>query len=83
MLMEGGGLQRENVAWHVTSKADELLDHVPGTLKVLILARFDRLSQNLRRTLQKAAVLGSPFPLQLLQSLNGESQTCLRTRLEI
>lgn len=70
MLMEGGGLERENGAWHMTPCAAELLQQVPGTLKDLILARFDRLSHNLRRTLQKAAVLGASFPLDLLQRLN-------------
>jgi predicted ATPase/class 3 adenylate cyclase len=71
MLIEGGGLKQTNGIWQTTPQAKELVRQVPGTLTGLILARFDRLAPNLRRTLQKAAVLGSSFPLGLLLNLNG------------
>ncbi len=70
MLIDQGGLKGEDRVLEVTPQADELLNKVPGTLKGLILARFDRLPDDLRRTLQKAAVLGRSFPVGLLQALN-------------
>ncbi len=47
------------------------LDAVPGTLKGLILTRFDSLPENLRLLLQKAAVIGRSFPVRLVQRLSG------------
>jgi predicted ATPase len=43
---------------------------VPGTLRGLILARFDQLPPDLRHTLQQAAVLGRSFPARLLEKLH-------------
>jgi predicted ATPase/class 3 adenylate cyclase len=71
VLIDQGGLIRQNDIWQVTPQARGLAEKVPGTLNGLIMARFDRLPEPSRRTLQKAAVLGSSFPLSLLQSLNG------------
>lgn len=73
MLIDQGGLTGQEGAWEVTPKASTVLGEVPGTLKGLILARFDRLSEELRRTLQKSAVLGRSFPVGLLTALNGSS----------
>ncbi len=74
MLIDQGGLVRTvNATWHVTSLAGDLLTSVPGTIRGLILARFDRLPESLRRLLQKAAVLGSSFPASLLLSLSNNS----------
>ena len=71
MLIDQGGLTRKDDAWQVTPRANELVRKVPGTLNGLILARFDRLPESLRQTLQKAAVLGASFPVSLIQGLNG------------
>ena len=81
VLLEQGGLTGGNGVWQVTPQAKELVEEVPGTLKGLILARFDRLTNSLRRTLQKAAVLGSSFPVGLLQRLNGASPETIVTQL--
>jgi len=70
MLIDQGGLIREADAWQVSPRVDELMQDVPGTLKGLILARFDRLPEGPRQTLQKAAVLGHSFPVGLLQALD-------------
>ncbi len=77
-LIDRGGLNRESGtgAWQVTSRATELLKTVPDTVKALILARFDCLPEDLRRTLQLAAVLGTTFPITLLhqlRELNGDT----------
>ncbi len=71
MLIEQGGITGEDGVWRVTPQALELVEEVPGTLNGLVLARFDRLPETLRQTLQRAAVLGSSFPIKLLTDLNG------------
>jgi predicted ATPase/class 3 adenylate cyclase len=71
MLIDQGGLQRTtaNDSWKITPQANDLLQTVPGTVRGLILARFDRLPETVRWLLQKAAVLGSSFPTSLLHQL--------------
>jgi predicted ATPase/class 3 adenylate cyclase len=81
MLIEGGGLERVNGTWQTTAQAETLVREVPGTLTGLILARFDRLAPDLRRTLQKAAVLGSSFPFGLLLNLNGTSPDAINSQI--
>lgn len=71
MLIEQGGLNEEDGAWISTPRAEALFGEVPGTLKGLILARFDRLSEHMRQTLQKAGVLGRSFPISLLRMFDG------------
>ena len=71
MLIDRGGLVRDrtNGSWQITPEANNLLKSIPGNVKGLILAKFDRLPEGLRRILQKAAVLGDAFSINLLQSL--------------
>lgn len=86
MLVDQDGLTRENKTWRVTSRADELLQEIPGTLHGLILARFDRLPTGPRRTLQKTAVIsttfGDSFPLSLLQEIEGTSHETVAEQLD-
>jgi len=77
ILIDHGGLTNENGVGHITPQAAELLHNVPETLKGLILTRFDRLPDFMRRTLQKAAVLGRSFPASLLQILEGASPVAI------
>ncbi len=83
MLIDQEGLQHDpqTGAWHVTSQANQLFKAIPGTVKGLILARFDRLPEGLRQVLQKAAVLGSTFPVRLLEELDDTSAATLTGRL--
>jgi predicted ATPase/class 3 adenylate cyclase len=81
MLIDQGGLERENDHWRVGPQADELLQEVPGTLKGLVVARLDRLPDDLRQTVQKAAVLGSAFPLDLLQGLSSLSREAIASEI--
>ena len=81
ILIDHGGLTNENGIEHITPQAAALLENVPETLKGLILTRFDRLPDFLRRTLQKAAVLGRSFPASLLQLLEGTSPVAISTQL--
>jgi predicted ATPase/class 3 adenylate cyclase/uncharacterized protein HemY len=73
MLIDQNGLIRENGVWHVGPQADQLLQQVPGTLRGLIMARLDRLPDIPRRVLQRAAVLGPTFSVDLLRQIRGAS----------
>ncbi|MDX1522035.1 MAG: adenylate/guanylate cyclase domain-containing protein, partial [Anaerolineae bacterium] len=68
--------------WQVTHRASELLSQVPGTVKGLILARFDRLPEGVRQTLQVAAVVGPTFSTNLLQEIGEQAPNVLCTHLE-
>jgi len=81
ILIDHGGLARQNGGWIVTGEADTLLDQVPGRLKDIILARFDKLSPDLRKVLQNAAVLGDPFSFNLLRDLVGDSDSAFTATL--
>lgn len=74
MLLDEGGLVRQSTVWQTTDLAATLLAQVPGTLRGLILARFDALAPPVRRTLQQAAVLGPTFPARLLNLLHPEGE---------
>jgi predicted ATPase len=84
-LIDQDGLIRAQAdgAWQMTTQANELLRTVPGTVKGLILARFDRLPEDLRCTLQKAAVFGTTFPVELLQRISGPAPVRLTDQLDL
>ncbi len=84
MLIDQGGLVRSKTSgpWEVTSQADDLLGKIPGTIKGLILARFDRLPESVRQTLQKAAVIGPSFPVSLLHMFNNMSIKTMGVHLD-
>ena len=82
MLLDEGGLVRQQTAWEATDLAAILLAQVPGTLRGLILARMDALAEPVRNTLQRAAVLGPIFPVQLINLLHPQSATTIRQHLE-
>ena len=84
MLIDQDGLVREpnGGGWRVTGQANELLKSVPGTVKGLVLARFDRLPEKVRQMLQRLAVLGVAFPASLLQVLNGVKPETLKVYLD-
>lgn len=81
MLMDKGGIIEQGDEWVATPRAQELLRSVPGTLRGLILARFDQLSPELRYTLQLAAVVGRSFPAHLLAKLYDGDTVSLHARL--
>lgn len=81
ILMDFGGLRFEGDHWHLTIKADNLLDEVPGTLQDIILARFDRLPNHLRQTAQRASVFGDSFATRLIESTFSSSREELRANL--
>ena len=78
MLIDQGGLVRleDDKTWQATDKTDALIAAVPGTVKDLILARFDRLPETVRQTLQRASVLGTSFSNDMLFKLLIHVSTC-------
>lgn len=81
MLMDKGGIIDQDNEWIITSRSREILRSVPGTLRGLILARFDQLAPDLRHTLQQAAVLGRSFPARLLEELHEDNMDALLEQL--
>lgn len=71
MLAEKGGLVGAPGNWTVTDRASTILRGVPGSVKGVILSRFDQLAHPARLLLDTASVAGPIFPLQLLVDLSG------------
>src|SRR5207249_3177892 len=69
MLIDRGLLVREENQYRPTGPVEDL--EVPETLHALIAARLDGLSQEERRLLQDAAVLGKAFSREGLSALTG------------
>lgn len=82
MLLDEGGLVDKDGTWRLTQRAEELLSEVPGTLKGLILTRYDKLPERQRRLLQRAAVLGTRFPVGLLCAVTEEDQRVIEAWLD-
>lgn len=66
-LADRGVLRGERGAYKSTAKVAAV--SVPATLQATIAARIDRLDPKAKRTLSAAAVVGSPFGLDLLTAL--------------
>ncbi|MFN2520283.1 MAG: AAA family ATPase [Candidatus Limnocylindria bacterium] len=68
-LVHEGVIQRTSAgeAWRVTR--DEAEIRLPETLRGLLAARIDRLDEEVRRTLQAAAVIGPSFAYRVLRKI--------------
>jgi len=69
-LAERGVLQGQTGAYVSTADVSEA--EVPATLQATIAARIDRLDPKAKRTLSAAAVIGSRFSVELLETLGIE-----------
>jgi class 3 adenylate cyclase len=69
MLLDRGLLAAEDNAYRVTGEIETL--EVPETLHALIAARLDGLSEQERRAIQDASVLGKTFTKRSLAALSG------------
>ena len=68
-LMENGTIQKKDNQYVLTTKASEI--QIPDTIQGIIAARMDRLEDNLKSTMQVAAVIGRDFTYRILQSITG------------
>jgi ABC-type oligopeptide transport system substrate-binding subunit/class 3 adenylate cyclase len=71
-LIETGALVRQGGGWRLQGQIDELA--IPGTLQGVLLARIDRLQEDVRRTLQIASVIGKSFLYRLLEAIDQAEQ---------
>ena len=81
ILSDHGGIINDGQQWRVTPKVHDLLKEVPGTLRGLILARYDRLSPAARRLLQVASVIWRSFPIHLLYEIARQHEEMTRDQL--
>ncbi|MBX5040112.1 tetratricopeptide repeat protein [Rhizobium lentis] len=66
-LIDMGTLHNDGQHWHVT--AEDMDVDIPVNLQALLLARVDRLPQEIRRLAQEAAVVGPKFETALLRTV--------------
>jgi predicted ATPase len=72
-LLEIGAIVRSEEGYAVGETPSEL--SVPGTIQDVIMARIDRLEQNLKRTVQIASVIGRDFLFRLLRMISDMGET--------
>jgi class 3 adenylate cyclase/tetratricopeptide (TPR) repeat protein len=66
-LMERNELMQEGGRYILRNSIDHL--DIPGTVQGIIAARMDRLSEDLKRTMQVASVIGRDFAYKILRSI--------------
>jgi class 3 adenylate cyclase/tetratricopeptide (TPR) repeat protein/ribosomal protein L40E len=69
MLLENGAIIQKNGKYILNRNISEI--EVPDTIQGLIAARIDRLEENIKRTMQVAAVIGREFAYRILQTITG------------
>jgi predicted ATPase/class 3 adenylate cyclase len=69
-LVDGGMLIRDGSQWQITS--DEVAAGIPASIQAMLLARVDRLPQDVRRLAQEAAVIGPRFEVALLKAITAD-----------
>lgn len=69
MLIEKGLLRLEGAQWHVISTVALEKLEAPTSLRGLMMARVDRLPENLRNVLRDASVIGLQFDARVLESV--------------
>ncbi|MGX5843200.1 adenylate/guanylate cyclase domain-containing protein [Mesorhizobium sp. ArgA1] len=69
-LIDRGVLTREGQQWRTA--AGEVATGIPATIQAMLLARVDRLPQEVRRLAQEAAVIGPRFDATLLKAVTAD-----------
>jgi class 3 adenylate cyclase len=72
MLIDRGSVVRSEGGWVAASGVDEL--DIPDNLQGLLLARIDRLPEEIKHTLRVAAVIGRQFPVRVLEQVLEEEE---------
>ena len=78
MLLENGTIVKENGRYQLNEAASH--HQVPDTIQGIIAGRMDRLEDNIKATMQTAAVIGRSFAFKILATLPGlddEIKPCL------
>lgn len=71
MLIDRHAIVRQDDGWTVGAAVDDV--EIPDNLHGLLLARIDRLPDDVKETLRVAAVIGRQFPIKVLAHVLGES----------
>ena len=77
-LIEQDLIIQDEQGWHAAEALGEM--SIPDTLQGVLLARIDRLGEDVRRTLQMAAVIGKSFLYRILETIS-EAEMQLDTHL--
>jgi len=77
-LIEQDLIVQDEDGWQATEELEEM--SIPDTLQGVLLARIDRLEEDVRRTLQMAAVIGKSFLYRILETIS-EAEMQLDTHL--
>ncbi len=67
MLIDRGGIARDPATGKWTTTRDIETIEIPDTLQGVLTARIDRLSDDAKRVLQIASVIGRKFPVKVLE----------------
>jgi tetratricopeptide (TPR) repeat protein len=70
MLIDQGELRRSNGAWELTTEVSDLV--IPPTVNAILAARLDRLPDEERDVLERAAVAGEVFWWRSVEELSDE-----------
>ncbi len=71
-LIDQGAIVRAGDTWKATRDLTDIT--IPETLEGVLLARIDRLQEDVRRTLQMASVIGKSFLYRLLEVIAAAEQ---------
>jgi class 3 adenylate cyclase len=69
MLIDRGAIVRENGDWIAGENIGQI--EIPDNLQGLLLARIDRLPEDVKNTLLVASVIGRQFPVKVLEQVLG------------
>jgi ABC-type oligopeptide transport system substrate-binding subunit/class 3 adenylate cyclase len=67
-LVDNHEIERVGAAWQATAAIEEV--GIPETLQGVLLARIDRLEEDVRGTLQMASVIGKSFLYRILEAVS-------------
>ncbi len=67
MLIERGAIVKKGEAWAAGKAIDSV--EIPDNLQGLLLARIDRLPDDVKRTLRVASVIGRQFSVKVLEQV--------------
>ncbi len=69
MLIDRGAIQQKNGDWIARDNIENI--EIPDNLQGLLLARIDRLPEDVKHTIRVASVIGRQFPVKVLEHVLG------------
>lgn len=66
-LIATGALERDETGWRTTSKLEEIT--IPDTIQGVIMARIDRLDDDVKEVLKVGAVIGQSFLYRVIRAI--------------